>query len=181
MSFIKFYLSIVPSELYIWNRGAFDSMPKLLGIKAKRFPCYAGHIFEDWNIFQWTDAMIKPWRERNICYYFYLFDWKWKGLVNIPGGITHHSGTVSTLKWKCAIQSVIKWASSWNYGPYHIGNQRRLRWVCASAQSHQSLRYSHTWSMKVGWRVWPKIRHLAPLNDCACVFEEWVYGGRKVP
>ena len=30
-------------------------------------------------------------------------------------------------------------------------------------------------------RVRPKIRHLAPLDGCACVFEEWVYGGRKVP
>ena len=27
----------------------------------------------------------------------------------------------------------------------------------------------------------PKIRHLAPLDGCACKFEEWVYGGRKVP
>ena len=30
-------------------------------------------------------------------------------------------------------------------------------------------------------RAWPKIRHLAPLDGCACTFEEWVYGGRKVP
>ena len=30
-------------------------------------------------------------------------------------------------------------------------------------------------------RVGPKIRHLAPLDGRACVFEEWVYGGRKVP
>ena len=30
-------------------------------------------------------------------------------------------------------------------------------------------------------RVWPKIRQLAPLDGCACVFEEWVYGGQKVP
>ena len=30
-------------------------------------------------------------------------------------------------------------------------------------------------------RVRPKIRHLAPLDGCACTFEEWVYGGRKVP
>ena len=30
-------------------------------------------------------------------------------------------------------------------------------------------------------RVRPKIRHLAPLNGCAYVFEEWVYGGQKVP
>ena len=30
--------------------------------------------------------------------------------------------------------------------------------------------------MKYGsrWRVWPIIRHLAPLDGCACAFEEWV-------
>ena len=32
-----------------------------------------------------------------------------------------------------------------------------------------------------GRRVRPKIRHLAQLDGCACAFEEWVYGGRKVP
>ena len=35
---------------------------------------------------------------------------------------------------------------SWEYGTYRIGDQRRLR---RSAQSGQSLRCSHTWSMKV--------------------------------
>ena len=30
-------------------------------------------------------------------------------------------------------------------------------------------------------RVRPKIRYLAPLDGCACAFEEWIYGGRKVP
>ena len=30
-------------------------------------------------------------------------------------------------------------------------------------------------------RVRPKIRDLAPLDVCACVFEEWIYGGKKVP
>ena len=37
--------------------------------------------------------------------------------------------------------------------------------------------------MKYGSRrkVRPKIRHLAPLDVCTCAFEEWVYGGRKVP
>ena len=30
-------------------------------------------------------------------------------------------------------------------------------------------------------RVRPKIRHLASLDGCACVFEEWIYGGQKVP
>ena len=35
--------------------------------------------------------------------------------------------------------------------------------------------------MKYGSRrkVRPKIRHLAPLDGCACAFEKWVYGGRK--
>ena len=41
------------------------------------------------------------------------------------------------------------WASSWDYDTYRIGDQRRLRWACASAQSHQSLRCSHTWTMEV--------------------------------
>ena len=30
-------------------------------------------------------------------------------------------------------------------------------------------------------RVRPKIRHQAPLDGCACMFEELVYGGRKEP
>ena len=41
------------------------------------------------------------------------------------------------------------WASSWDYGTYHIGDQRRFRRACASAKSRQSLRCSHTWSMEV--------------------------------
>ena len=41
------------------------------------------------------------------------------------------------------------WASSWDFGTYHIGYQRRLRRACASAHSRQSLRCSHTWSMEV--------------------------------
>ena len=40
-------------------------------------------------------------------------------------------------------------ASSWDYGTYHIGDQRRLRRACASAQSHQGLRCSHTWSIEI--------------------------------
>ena len=37
-----------------------------------------------------------------------------------------------------------------DYGSYryHIGDQRSLRRACGSAQSHQSLRCSHTWSME---------------------------------
>ena len=45
--------------------------------------------------------------------------------------------------------SVRIWASSWDYGTYHIGDQRRLRRACASAQSRQSLCCSHRWSMEV--------------------------------
>ena len=69
-------------------------------------------------------------------------------------------------------------SSSWDYGTYHIGDQQRLRRACAS--SPEPLLFAH---MKYGsrWRVWPKIRHLAPPDGCACVFEEWVYGRRKIP
>ena len=45
-----------------------------------------------------------------------------------------------------------KWASSWDYGTYHIGDQRRLRRACASEQSPQSIRCSHTCSMEVDER-----------------------------
>ena len=44
------------------------------------------------------------------------------------------------------------WASTWDFGTYHIGDQWRLRRACASTdstQSRQSLHCSHTWSMEV--------------------------------
>ena len=45
---------------------------------------------------------------------------------------------------------LIKWASSWDYGTYHIGDQQRLRRACAFAPSRQSLRlFAH---MKYGSR-----------------------------
>ena len=40
-------------------------------------------------------------------------------------------------------------ASSWDYGTYHKGDQRRLRWACAFVQSRLSLHCSHTCSMEV--------------------------------
>ena len=67
---------------------------------------------------------------------------------------------IQTTQSRKGISNTI-WARSWDYGTYHIGDQRRLR--C-----------SHTWSMEVD-------RHLAPLDGCACAFEERVYGGWKVP
>ena len=46
-------------------------------------------------------------------------------------------------------KNIPKWVSSWDYGTYHIGDQRRLRRTCASALSCQSLRCSHLRSMGV--------------------------------
>ena len=51
--------------------------------------------------------------------------------------------------YRCINVFFIIWASSWDYGTYHIGDQQRLRWASASAQSRQSLRCSHTWSMEI--------------------------------
>ena len=76
---------------------------------------------------------------------------------------------------KVAIRQLLwySWASSWDYGTYHVGDQRTLR----RAVSPVHLLFAH---MEYGSRqmVRPNIRHLAQLDGCACVFEEWVYGGR---
>ena len=68
------------------------------------------------------------------------------------------------------------WASSWDYGTYHIGDQ----WGSVRAVSPEPSLFAH---MKYGSRrsVRPKFRHLAPLDDRTYAFEEWVYGGREVP
>ena len=85
-------------------------------------------------------------------------------LITGPGEWLLFRRFTSKLSWS--------WASSWDYGTYHIGDQRRLRRDCrrdgACAQSRQSLRCSHNWSM-----VWPNIRHLAPLEGCACTQHGW--------
>ena len=73
-----------------------------------------------------------------------------------------------------------KRASSSDYGTYHIGEQRRHRRACASALPRQSLHCSHIWIMEVD-EVRTKIRHLAPLDCCACTFEKFVSRGQKVP
>ena len=56
------------------------------------------------------------------------------------------------IKWYCCTFNKVWisiWASSWDYGTYHIGDQPRLRQACASTQSRQSLRCSHTCSLEV--------------------------------
>ena len=74
-----------------------------------------------------------------------------------PAGITLAAGTVKTI-----------WARSWDYGTYHISDQRRLK--CASV-SPEPLLFAF---MKNGSRQrgQPKIRHLTPLDGCTCAFEE---------
>ena len=58
----------------------------------------------------------------------------------------------------------IKRASSWDYGLYHIGNQRRLKRACASAQSLQIHCCSHFAQMKYwsGRRIRPKVETSRP-------------------
>ena len=66
------------------------------------------------------------------------------------------------------------WASSWDYGTYHIGDQHPRSLARAFAvRTH--IKYGSR------RRFRSKIRHLAPPDGCACAFEEWVEGGRKVP
>ena len=74
------------------------------------------------------------------------------------------------------------WDSSWDYIWYlsHRRPAKALVSLRIHAVSPEPSLFAH---MKYGSirRVRPKIRHLAPLDGCACAFEEWVYGGRKVP
>ena len=51
---------------------------------------------------------------------------------------------------------------------------------CIRTVSPEPLLFAH---IKYGSRRRgrPKIRHLASLDVCTCTFEEWIYGGRKVP
>ena len=65
-------------------------------------------------------------------------------------------------EFSCTLNIRVKfiWASSWDYGTYHIGDQQRFRRAWASAQSHQSLRCSHT-LYGSRWKVQLRIRHLA--------------------
>ena len=99
-----------------------------------------------------------------------------------------HTATLLVLSWVCSFLWALPllflkkapisfndiWSSAWDYGTYHIGDRRRLRQACASAQSRQSLRCSHTWSMEVDEGSDKKNRHPTPLDGYACAFEVWV-------
>ena len=67
----------------------------------------------------------------------------------------------------------LKWASPWDYGTYHMGIQRRLRWACASSSLARAFA-----NMKYGRRR--RVRHPVQMCGCACTFEEWAYRGQKI-
>ena len=49
--------------------------------------------------------------------------------------------------------------------------------LCIPAVSPEPSLFAHiTYGSRQ--RVWPNIRRVATVGSCACVFEEWVYGGR---
>ena len=77
----------------------------------------------------------------------------------------------------------LRWAKKSEYKVSHLMRLwylSRRRPAKAQAISQEPSLFAR---MKYGsrQRVRPKIRHLAPLDGCSCLFEEWVYGGRKVP
>ena len=64
----------------------------------------------------------------------------------------------------------------------------RKIWQASKSMAHARtttkqllLSWGHKYRQGVPRRVRPKRRLLAPLDDCTCAFEEWVYGWRKVP
>ena len=48
---------------------------------------------------------------------------------------------VLSIRHQVNTRIICNWACSWDYGTDHIGDQRRLRRACASAQSRQSMRF----------------------------------------
>ena len=50
-----------------------------------------------------------------------------------------------------------------------------MRLWCLSHRRPANMKYGSRRSVRL------KIRHLAPVDGCACAFEDWVYGGWKVP
>ena len=63
----------------------------------------------------------------------------------------------------------------------NLKNVRRWKWYLSQLMRLWYLSHRRSWKYGSWQRVRQKIRHLAPLDGCACVFEEWVYGGWKVP
>ena len=95
-----------------------------------------------------------------------------------PGHTIYH---VMPRQAKTYTMSCNRMASTWDYGTYHIVDpataQASLR-ICTVSPEPSLFAYT---KYGIRRRVRRKIRHLAPLDGCACVVEKWVYGWRKVP
>ena len=90
------------------------------------------------------------------------------GTPNTPCSETHSETHQDTISCPSSDRT-INLASPWDYGATSdIGNQWRSEPSLFKHMKYRSRR-----------RVRPKIKHLTPLDGCACAFEEWVYGGRK--
>ena len=71
--------------------------------------------------------------------------------------------------WNVHHKNDKNWATSWEFGTYHILRvcyQRRIRPSCVSAQFRRSSLFAHMMKTKA-----PN-KHITPLDGCACVFEE---------
>ena len=70
------------------------------------------------------------------------------------------------------------WASSWDYGTFYMQPAKAQASLRIWAVSPEPLLFPQ---LKYGsrQRVQPKIRHIAPLDGCACTFEESVNGGQQ--
>ena len=114
-------------------------------------------------------------------HYLYAGLWKYKNSrVSKPGTvlILHKIGLSHTLRNDLCYrenelsQLTILWYLS-HRRPAKAQVSLHIRAVSPEPLLFTNLKY---WSRR---RVQPKIRHLAPLDGCACTFEEF-YGGRKV-
>ena len=65
----------------------------------------------------------------------------WRNKTNFTDNVVVYLGLL--------FASIMNWASSWDYGTYHIGDQGMLSRSCAVSPSRQSLRCSHKLSMEV--------------------------------
>ena len=66
----------------------------------------------------------------------------------------------------------------WNLSHMRPAKAQASLRVCAVSSEPSLFAHMNYGSRR---RVRPKIRDLAPLDGCACIFEEWIYGGQKVP
>ena len=168
------FMFTLPSSWYDWNTVEKDVKPKTIHPSPNphliSFTCRerGGSVVEcrtperEVGGSKPTAAVLCPWARHFTPRKYWLItqeamapsrhdwkivDWDVKPQHNQPKSFTcilSVSVKMSGYSGSYLIHLVYIWASSWDYGTYHIGNPRRFRQACASAQSHQSLRCSHT-------------------------------------